>query len=110
MKHFSTSVVELRQDFASAIETHPFECGWAEEAIFFVEVHDASPGTTITLRVQLSPDGIRWLDEGTTLAVADSAFVRVTQFGGFLRLVGIATTEDGRETPCVLSVRLALKG
>lgn len=110
MKHFSTSVVELREDFAGGIETHPFECGWADEAIFFIEVHDPAPGTTVSLRVQLSPDGIRWLDEGATVDVVDTAFIRTTHFGGFLRLVGHATTEDGRETPCVLSVRLALKG
>jgi hypothetical protein len=110
MKQFSTSVVELRQDFAAGIETHPFECGWADEAIFFVEVHDAAPGTVVRLRVQLSPDGIRWIDEGSAVDVVDTAFIRITQFGGFLRLAGDAITGDGRATSSVVSVRLALKG
>lgn len=110
MNSFYTSVVELRQDFASTVETHPFECGWADEAIFFVDVHEPTPGTVVSLRVQLSPDGIRWLDEGTAIDVSHSAFARITHFGGFLRLAGTATDNDGEATPVTLSVRLVLKG
>ena len=110
MNNFYTSVIELRQGFTSAIETHPYECGWADEAIFFVEVHEAAAGTRVALRVQVSPDGIRWLDEGTAFEVADGAFARVSHFGGFLRLAGTATDIDGRTVPTNISVRLALKG
>lgn len=110
MKQFYTSVVELRQEFDSSIDTHPFECGWADEAIFFVEVHDCVPDTTVTLRVQLSADGIRWIDEGTVMEVTDSAFTRITHFGGFIRLAGAVTGIDGEAAQATLSVRLALKG
>ncbi|WP_440710702.1 hypothetical protein [Herbiconiux sp. YIM B11900] len=110
MKTFSTSVIELRQPFENEVLTHPFECGWADEALFFVEVHDADEGTTLTLRVQLSADGIRWLDEGTEISTSGSAFARVDHFGGFLRLAGSATDRDGATTPVTVSVRLALKG
>lgn len=110
MKTFYTSVIELRQEFGSAIATHPYECGWADEAIFFVELHDAEEGTVLTLRVQLSADGIRWLDEGTVLETRDSTFARITHFGGFVRLAGSATARDGQVTPVTVSVRLALKG
>ena len=42
--------------------------------------------------VQISPDGIHWCDEGTTLELPTAAdglaFAKVTHFGGWLRLVG----------------------
>ncbi|MBK1787903.1 hypothetical protein [Prauserella cavernicola] len=110
MKTFYTSVVELRQRFDTAVETHPYECGWADEAIFFVETHDLTPGTRLALRVQVSPDGIRWLDEGTELELTDTGFVRVAHFGGFLRMVGTAVDTEARPVPVTVSVRLALKG
>ncbi|MFT4256036.1 MAG: hypothetical protein QM599_03635 [Pseudoxanthomonas sp.] len=110
MKTFATSVVELRQRFEQTVETHPFECGWADEAIVFVEAHDAAPGDVVTLRVQLSPDGIRWIDEGTVLRVTEHAMVRFTHFGGFLRLVGVVADVDGAATGSTLTVRIALKG
>ncbi|HSD16682.1 MAG TPA: hypothetical protein VLC71_05395 [Thermomonas sp.] len=110
MKMFATTVVELRQRFERTVETHPFECGWADEAIVFVEPHDAAPGDVVTLRVQLSPDGIRWIDEGTLVRVTEHAMARLTNFGGFLRLVGVVTDGDGAETGCTLTIRIALKG
>lgn len=110
MKTFATTAVELRQRFEHAIETHPFECGWADEAIVFVESHDAAADAIVTLRVQLSPDGIRWIDEGTVLKVTDHAMARLTHFGGFLRLVGAIVDTDGAATAATLTVRIALKG
>ncbi|MFD2793444.1 hypothetical protein ACFS27_07765 [Promicromonospora vindobonensis] len=110
MKNFYSSVIELRQDVGQRFETHPYECGWADEAIFFVELHDPEPGTHVELRVQISADGIRWLDEGTTLETAATTFARVSHFGGFLRLTGSARRTDGATTSATVSVRLALKG
>lgn len=110
MKHFSTSVVELRQEFDEAIETHPYECGWADEAIYFIENHDADAGTVVRLRAQLSADGVRWLEEGTQITVADGGFVRLREFGGFTRLVGSAQDPDGAPVAVTLTIRLALKG
>lgn len=109
MKNFYTAVVELRQEFASIIETHPYECGWADEAIFFVETNSAA-GAIVSLRVQLSADGIRWIDEGTRIEVSDTAFARITHFGGFIRLAGTVRDDDGEVTSATVSVRLALKG
>ncbi|MFF2452029.1 hypothetical protein [Isoptericola sp. NPDC058082] len=110
MKTFSSSVVELRQDFDTTITTHPYECGWADEALFFVELHDPEPGVRLRLRVQLGADGVRWLDEGTVIETGSCAFARVTHFGGFLRLAGAAHRPDGATAPATVSVRLALKG
>lgn len=110
MKTFYTSVVELRQHFPGPIRTHPYECGWADEAIFFVDLHDPRPGDVLVLRTQLSADGIRWLDEGGVIETNTSAFTRVRHFGGFLRLAGGVHRADGTEAGATVSVRLALKG
>ena len=88
MRQFQTSVLELRESIADGFATQPFECAWAGEAIFFIHV-DEGDGTHLAAYVQISPDGIRWLDEGTVLpAVAgqDAFFLRVLHFGGWLRL------------------------
>jgi hypothetical protein len=108
MKTFHSSVTDLRRRFSGEFETFPYECGWADEAIYFVTVEDETPASTaVTLRVQLSSDGIRWLDEDATLTLNGpaSGFVRVAHFGGFLRLAGVVSSGEA-----MVTVRLALKG
>ena len=34
MKMFNDSHLEIKKWFDSKFETHPYECGWADEAIF----------------------------------------------------------------------------
>ncbi|MBO1078062.1 hypothetical protein [Roseomonas haemaphysalidis] len=86
------AVVCRNEHWTGACATEPYECGWAREAIVFVRALKAPllpPGTVA--RVQISPDGMHWTDEGTTLALPQAAqelrFARVTHFGGWLRLV-----------------------
>ena len=91
IKQSYTAVVERNSEFKDAFSTEPYECGWAEEAIFFVRKLDTKgnvAGTTV--RVQISPDGIRWCDEGTTLTLTDQEvdFCKVKHFGNWLRLAG----------------------
>ncbi len=108
MHTFATSVTDLRQEFTGDFDTFPYECGWADEAIYFVTAEEQTPADAkIDLRVQLSADGIRWLDEGTTLSLTGPGctFTRLTHFGGFLRLAGSVTTYT-----CTLTIRLVLKG
>ena len=107
MRNFASSVTDLRQKVNGPVESFPFECGWAEEAVYFVTVESVVDTTNrLSLRVQLSADGLRWADEGSLLVIdgVDTRFVRVRHFGGFLRLVGESTGE------AVLTIRLALKG
>ncbi|MDV3128052.1 hypothetical protein M1247_24260 [Mycobacterium sp. 21AC1] len=113
MKSFNTSVVELCQTFTATVETHPFETGWADEAIFFVLTDAETSATTrVDLRVQISPDGIRWIDEGTvaSLTGATHDFIRVRHFGGFLRLAGTIHDPAAEPGSSTITVRLALKG
>ncbi len=106
MRQFYTSVLDRRKTFAGPVETPPFEGGWASEAIFFVRVESIAPGAAVDLRVQISPDGMHWIDEGTafpSLKSEGDAFVRVSHFGGWLRLAGEASAE------ACLTIHLALK-
>ena len=86
-----SAVVERNVLWQGTFSTEPYECGWATEAIFFVrklEYQGTAVGTR--LHVQISPDGMRWCDEGTVLRLTDSEvdFCKVSHFGNWLRLRG----------------------
>ena len=56
-----------------------------------LDAEDALLSTVLTARVQISPDGIRWVDEGGVLTFQgrqELAALRVREFGGWLRLAG----------------------
>ena len=38
MKQFNASHLEIKKWFTGRFETHPYETGWADEAIFFVMI------------------------------------------------------------------------
>ncbi|SRR6266542_2225168 len=90
MRRSYTAVVERGEPLAGEWATEPYEAGWATEALFFVRLLDGPPAARLTARVQLSPDGMHWIDEGTTLPELHdgAAFVRVREFGNWLRLAG----------------------
>jgi hypothetical protein len=86
-----TAVVERNVVWQGDISTEPYEAGWASEAIFFVRLlEDNGVIGAGPLRVQISPDGIRWCDEGAALVLSgrEVDFVRVREFGNWLRLAG----------------------
>ena len=113
MRQFHTAVVERKETVAGTFTTHPFEAAWASEAIFFVRIEEA--GAALNAAVQISADGVRWVDEGTrfnTLQEKGDYFVRVSHFGGWLRLH--IELEDSLEKgeakgETVITVQLALK-
>lgn len=93
MRQSHTTIVERNVEWQSAFETEPYEVSWASEAIFFVRNLAASGDMAdVNARVQISPDGIRWCDEGTVVSLSGDAdavtFCKVSHFGSFLRLVG----------------------
>lgn len=106
-----TAIVARNEPWSGAVATEPYECGWAGEAIIFVRALEVS-GTPapVQARVQISPDGMRWVDEGShfTLPAAPDAigFVRVREFGNWLRLA--AELPDGFTIKAL--VTLSLKG
>lgn len=93
MRQSHTAVVERNITWQGTFETEPYEAAWASEAIFFVRTLNVGGELDdIKARVQISPDGIRWCDEGTVVFLSDQidgvTFGKVSHFGTFLRLVG----------------------
>ena len=118
MRQSHTAVVERNQLWEGEFITEPYEAGWSHEAIFFVQIlrfeeEDSQPNPLIDaeLQVQISSDGIHWCDEGSRMNLVaqqhtldQPSFVRVSHYGGWLRLAG--TVKDGRAWALV---HLALK-
>lgn len=107
MKQFYTVVLDRMTTFSGRLDSEPYEAGWADEAIVFVRVHDLKEGSKVSFNVQISPDGINWIDEGTPskeLSAAGVQFLRVREFGGWLRLCVNCSGE------CKVTTYLSLKG
>lgn len=93
LRESNTIVVERNWTWSGSFATEPNEAAWATEAIFFIralEVNRVRHGSVV--RVQISPDGIHWCDEGTLIQLPSEpdqvTFARVNHFGGWLRLTG----------------------
>ena len=102
-----TAVVECNRAWKGAFETEPYETAWAREAVFFVRVLETT-GSDLRARVQISPDGLLWCDEGSDISIPGEpglSFVKVGHFGGYLRLAG--ELPEGAEAKVV--VYLVLK-
>ena len=110
MRQSHTAVVERNQIWEDDFATEPYEVGWSHEAIFFVQILRAEENPIVEAKVQISPDGIHWCDEGSRLnfvaqhALDRPSFVRVSHYGGWLRLAG--TVKNGHVWALV---HLALK-
>ena len=86
-----TATVERNRVFQGEFASEPYECGWASEAIFFIrKLETTGPVAGSQVKVQISPDGMRWCDEGTAveLSAAEVDYVRVKHFGNWLRVAG----------------------
>ena len=84
------AVVERNIEWSGSFETEPYEAGWASEAVIFIRSLQGSGGGSVA-RVQITPDGIHWCDEGVTVNLpgeGETTFCKVTNFGGWLRLIG----------------------
>lgn len=93
MRQSHTAVLARNEIWTASFETEPYEVAWASEAMFFLRaLEPASLPVDSVARVQVSPDGIHWCDEGTFVPLPTSpkvpTFARVRRFGGWLRLVG----------------------
>jgi len=97
MRESTTAVIERNTCWEGEFATEPWEAAWAREAIFYVRVIQGQPADgngaspLLSARVQISPDGMHWCDEGSCLHLAGSdslGWVRVSHFGGWLRLHG----------------------
>ena len=91
MRQSYTAVIERNAEWQGIVATEPYECGWASEAIFYVRKLDSHGDLRgVALRAQVSPDGMHWCDEGTSLVLtsSDVDYCRLRHFGNWLRLGG----------------------
>ena len=106
------AVVCRNETWRGQAATEPYECAWAREAIIFVRALKPPrlPQGGMHARVQISPDGMNWVDEGTLVPLPDTkgtlTFARPGPFGGWLRVA--ADLPEGTEI--TLLVTLHLKG
>ena len=90
MRHAFTAVIEKNATFHGNFETEPYECAWASEARWFIHVAELEgDGASLSARVQVSPDGLAWCDEGSAfepISAQGMSSLPVRDFGGWLRL------------------------
>ncbi len=91
LAHSTTAIVARNDVWTGTAASEPYECGWAREAIVWVRALGLTGDLRgIHARIQISPDGLRWLDEGTALALPAAVdgvgFARVREFGNWLRV------------------------
>lgn len=109
MRQFSSTITERKLEFTGDFNTHPYEAGWASEAISFIRVEDLEGSGVLNAHVQISVDGIRWVDEGTShspISEKGDYFVKVSHFGNYLRL---RSTIEGDNTKFKLTIWWVLK-
>ncbi|OIV46469.1 hypothetical protein BK025_11245 [Sodalis sp. TME1] len=111
MKEFYTSVIELRQPISRQFSSEPYECGWANEALFFLTVHpDMADFNTIVVRPKISPDGVHWVNapgDATLISEPGLTVIAQSHFGGWLRL---DLSPEGAAQTAMITLHLALKG
>lgn len=86
-----TAIIARGEDWVDGSTTEPYEAAWAREAMIVVRTLEAGTlGPACRAHVQISADGIRWIDEGTELTIDPKvdglAMARVANFGTYLRL------------------------
>ena len=87
VRESTTAVVVRGERITQGFASEPYEAGWASEAIVFLTGMDSADGGTVS--VQISPDGMHWIDEGTTIAIPGDkqvSFGKVAHFGNWLRI------------------------
>jgi len=96
MRNAYTAVIARGDVWEGMVHTEPYEAAWAAEAVFFVRVMEVTgaPGGVAMAQVQISPDGLHWVNEGASMDIQAQpqalSFTRVRNFGGWLRLaVGV---------------------
>ena len=105
LRESTTAVIIRGERVSEGYASEPYEAGWAHEAVLFVQAMDAGPSGSV--QVQISPDGMHWVDEGATLAIPAEgrvAFVRITAFGNWLRLR--ASVPQGGERRVIATLNL----
>lgn len=110
MRQSQSAVLERGVDLESVHETEPFEVAWAAEARWYVQFLRPAPGSQVEFRVQVSPDGLNWIDHEGIAPLTSEAVgllsIPVDRFGHWLRLR--SEQKSGAAAP-MLRIYLELK-
>ena len=103
-----TAIVARNETWSGEAASEPYEAGWAREAIIFVRALKEPAGRAPVAWVEISPDGMHWMREGTTVqmpAAKDGvAAARVAHFGNWLRLA--ASFDEGAKSTVLVTLHL----
>lgn len=101
------AVVARNETWTGQAATEPYEAGWAREAVIFVRSLK-SAGLAGRAYVELSPDGMNWVAEGTTFSLPNDSnkvtYARVAQFGSWLRIR--AELPEGSSVTVVVTIHV----
>lgn len=110
MRQSQSAVMERGVELDHVHCTEPFEVAWAGEARWFVQFYREAPGSTVEFRVQISPDGLIWVDHESMAPVTSEAIgllsIPVAHFGHWMRLLSQQTSGDAAP---MLRIYLELK-
>jgi hypothetical protein len=110
MRQSQSAVIERGVELGTAHATEPFEAAWAGEARWFVQFLRPAPGVRVSIQVQISPDGITWIDHEGVAPVETEAVgmvsIPVAHFGHWLRL---STSKISGDEGPMLRIYLELK-
>ena len=86
-----TAIIARGEDWVDGSTTEPYEASWAREATIMVRTLETGTLTAgAKAHVQMSLDGINWVDEGTNLDIPTKvngvSLARLNHFGHYLRL------------------------
>jgi hypothetical protein len=108
LRESTTAVITRNETWRGLAASEPYEAGWAREAIVFIRTLKPPVGTPGSARIEISPDGMHWAHEGTSLPLPREAdvvtFARVRHFGNWLRVA--ADLPEGAEVVVLVTVHL----
>ena len=101
-----TAIIARNETWSGAAATEPYEAGWAREAVIFVRALKEPVGKQPRARIEISPDGMHWIHEGSEFempsAKDDVACARISNFGNWLRVA--AAFPDGSRSTVIVTV------
>ncbi|MDF2810194.1 MAG: hypothetical protein K0S56_1225 [Microvirga sp.] len=108
MRTSTSAIVARNETWAGEAATEPYEAAWASEAIIFVRSLKAPAGPGGSARVEISPDGLHWVPEGTEIPLPtrknEVTFARIAHFGTWLRLT--ATLPEASTNTVLVTLHL----
>ncbi|MDO5898070.1 MULTISPECIES: hypothetical protein [unclassified Agrobacterium] len=104
-----TAIIARNERWSGDAASEPYEAGWAREAVFFIRALKQPVGASPRGWVEISPDGMHWVREGTEFDMPTEldglTSARVQHFGNWLRVV----THFAEGAECTLLITLHLK-